>query len=174
MSIQNKTRIVKNVTACVRMLVYREILYIEGSDIMKNQYKKIFIINESQKLVWEFLTKPEFTKQYMYNSIIVSSWGKDASFSWRGTYMGEKVETEGILLEYNPYSYFKFSELKNGVLDEIVSYKLEALAENQIKVTLIADYYGNNFSEYVDGWNAIVIKDFLKLSSITILGLANE
>lgn len=135
---------------------------------MKKQYKKILVVNEPLNLVWDFLTKPEFTKKYMYNSVIVSSCENNSSFSWLGTYMGEKVETEGTLLEYRPKTYFRFSELKNGELDEVVSYELEALSDNQTQVTLIAEYYGDEFSEYIRGWDDIVIKNFLELSNITI------
>lgn len=131
---------------------------------MENQYKKVLVVDEKSDVVWDFLTKPEYTKKYMYNSVIVSSWKEGESFSWLGEYLGEKVETEGTLVKYIPKSYFQFSELKDGKLDEIVSYQLESISDNQTKVTLIADYYGDDFPGYIQGWDEIVIKNFLTLS----------
>lgn len=131
---------------------------------MTNVYVKTLVLDEPIKTVWNFLTQPEYTKQYMYNSVIVSPWIVGESFSWHGEYMGEKVVTEGTLLEYRPKTHFRFSELKDGILDEIVSYSLEAVDNNQTKVTVVAEYFGDSFADYKNGWDEIVIKNFIQLA----------
>ena len=130
---------------------------------MTKTYKKTLLIDEDIHTVWRFLTEPEYTKKYMYNSSIISSWIIGESFSWQGEYEGEKVLTEGSLLAYIPKTHFKFSELKNGILDEIVTYSLESVESNKTKVSLVAQYFGDDFDGYQKGWDEIVIKNLIQL-----------
>lgn len=66
------------------------------------------IINEivtfkaSQEQVWDLLTNPEKTRQYMFGSEVISTWNVGDSIEWKGkTEVGEAIVfVKGEIVEY--------------------------------------------------------------------------
>ena len=49
--------------------------------------KKSIKINSSASKVWQVLTNPELTKQYMFGCEIISDWKVGSPVIWRGQQM---------------------------------------------------------------------------------------
>lgn len=67
------------------------------------------LLNASPERVWEALTHPGMTRQYMYNCEVHSDWKPGSTLTWRGTYEGRPVDHEGKILEIIPGRLIKYT-----------------------------------------------------------------
>lgn len=67
------------------------------------------LLNASPERVWEALTHPGMTKQYLYNCEVMSEWEPGSTLHWTGTYRGRKVNEEGRILDIVPGRMIKYS-----------------------------------------------------------------
>ena len=66
-------------------------------------------LNATPERVWEALTHPGMTKQYMYNCEVRSDWQKGSALRWQGTHQGRVVDAEGEVLEAVPGKMIKYT-----------------------------------------------------------------
>ena len=67
------------------------------------------LLNASPERVWEALTHPGMTRQYLYNCEVESEWRKGSTLRWTGTYQGRDIEAEGKVLDIIPGRMIKYS-----------------------------------------------------------------
>ena len=77
--------------------------------MMESQVKKTIILNAEINTVWDALTKPQWTKRYMFGVEVISDWKVGSPILWKGRLKGdekiimkgsiEKIET-GKLLQF--------------------------------------------------------------------------
>lgn len=67
------------------------------------------LLNASPERVWEALTHPGMTKQYLYNCEVNCDWKPGSSLRWTGNYQGRKVDQEGKILDIIPGRMIKYS-----------------------------------------------------------------
>lgn len=67
------------------------------------------VLNASPARVWEALTHPGMTKQYMYNCEVSSNWEAGGSVRWKGNYNGRTLDEAGEVMEVIPGKLLKYS-----------------------------------------------------------------
>lgn len=67
------------------------------------------LLNASPERVWEALTHPGMTKQYLYNCEVRSDWNSGSTLRWTGNFQGRAVDAEGKILEIIPGRMIKYS-----------------------------------------------------------------
>jgi uncharacterized protein YndB with AHSA1/START domain len=67
------------------------------------------VLNTTPERVWEALTHPGMTKQYLYNCEVHCDWRSGSPLRWRGTYRGREVNEEGQILDIIPGRLIKYS-----------------------------------------------------------------
>lgn len=67
------------------------------------------VLNATPERVWEALTHPGMTKQYLYNCEVRSDWKSGGKLSWSGTYQGRPLQAEGRIMEIIPGRMIKYS-----------------------------------------------------------------
>lgn len=90
-------------------------------------------INASLEKVWDVLTKPEYTKQYMFNCEPITDWIVGSDLLWEGTYEGKTmVFVKGKIIEINPPQKLVYSTIDpNSSMEDkpenylFVNYELE-------------------------------------------------
>lgn len=83
--------------------------------------------------VWDALTQPRFTRQYMFGCEIVCDWQVGSPLLWRGVFNGQEVvAVKGTLTAYAPHVTFAFTTFDpNSTLADVpenyttVTYTLE-------------------------------------------------
>ena len=70
--------------------------------------KKSIKINSSASKIWEVLTNPEFTKQYMFGCELISDWKVGSAVIWKGAADG-KVYVKGNLLKIETEKLLQFT-----------------------------------------------------------------
>ena len=84
-------------------------------------------INASPERVWETITNPELTKQYMYNCKVESAWKTGNELNWRDASSG-KIMVSGNIIDIEHGKKLVYTTFDpNG--------KLEDKPENYAKVT---------------------------------------
>lgn len=129
------------------------------------------LFNATIEQVWDLLTNPQMTKQYMFGSEIISTWEIGSSIQWKGqTAEGtDVIYVKGEILEYEEYKkitstmfdpnsdmkdipqnyvnlIYELSQKENGVLLTIIQGDF-SMAENGAK----------RYEESKQGWKEIVI-----------------
>lgn len=93
--------------------------------IVKNE----LLIDAPIQKVWDVLTLPEYTKQYMFGCETVSGWKAGDDLLWRGDYQGQQtVFVSGKVLEIRTPSLLVYS-----VIDPNAAYP--KTPENHLRVT---------------------------------------
>lgn len=104
--------------------------------------------------VWQALTDPGFTRQYMFNCDVITDWQEGSMVIWVGTYAGYEAFQKGLVMKCIPckelkYSFFDpYYESEDELCNYVhVSYKLE---ENDRCTRLEAtiDNFGENYNRY--------------------------
>ena len=129
-------------------------------------------IKASPSMVWDALTNPEMTKQYMFGCETVSEWEIGSSLLWQGTYQGkEMVFVKGYILELIPHKLLSYTVIDpNGSIPDIpenyltVCYELEAKAGKTLLTVTQGDFNtvaegARRFEESSnggEGWNPIL------------------
>jgi uncharacterized protein YndB with AHSA1/START domain len=70
--------------------------------------RKSVEINALDSKVWEILTNPAYTKQYMFDCELVSDWKIGSSVIWKGSTDG-KVYGKGNLLKIKSNKFLEFT-----------------------------------------------------------------
>ncbi len=134
--------------------------------------KKIITIDAPPAEVWDAITNPELTKQYMYHSEVISDWKKGSSIIWQDADT-KKVHVKGIILEIDPGRLLRTKDLSidSGLPDvesnySYVTYELdEENSRTNLKVT--EDNFNGDEKRYKDSdnfWNVVLkgLKDLLE------------
>jgi uncharacterized protein YndB with AHSA1/START domain len=67
------------------------------------------VLNATPERVWEALTHPGMTKQYMYNCEVLSDWKPGSAVQWTGNYHGRSLDEQGKIIEVIPGKLLKYS-----------------------------------------------------------------
>ena len=67
------------------------------------------LLNATPERVWEALTHPGMTRQYLFNYEVHSDWKAGSVLRWRGTSGDAPVEHEGKILDIVPGRMIKYS-----------------------------------------------------------------
>lgn len=129
-------------------------------------------IKASASSVWDALTNPEMTKQYMFGCETISDWEIGSSLLWQGEYEGKKmVFVKGHIKELIPYKLLSYTVIDpNGTIADIpenyltVSYALEQKEGSTCLTVTQGDYNtvaegARRFEESSnggEGWNPIL------------------
>ena len=84
-------------------------------------------IDANPKDLWEILTKPEYTEQYMFNCRVNTDWQLGSEITWKGNYQGYEAFQKGEVLEYEPPGHLKYTTFDPN-------YGMEDISENYIHV----------------------------------------
>lgn len=93
----------------------------------------------SAELLWEVLTQSTYTKAYMFNCSVESTWIKGSPIIWQGEYQGYKAFQKGEIIATTPNAKIKYSTFDPnfGLADE---------AKNYIHVTYLIKEHKNGNS----------------------------
>lgn len=87
-------------------------------------------INTRRNKVWEAITNPELTRQYMFGCEVISDWKKGSELNWRMASDG-KIMVKGNIAEIEPGRMLKYTTFDpNGKLEDkpenyaIVTYEI--------------------------------------------------
>ncbi len=67
------------------------------------------VLNASPARVWEALTHPGMTSQYMYNCEVTSDWKRGSSLRWSGSNNGRELDESGEIIDIVPGRLLKYS-----------------------------------------------------------------
>ncbi len=118
--------------------------------VVKNE----ITINAPAWRVWEVLTKPEYTKKFMFGCAAISDWKKGSLLEWKGNIGGkEGVVVTGKIIEVDPGKFLAYTTFdpNAGLEDRENNYLTvtERLTEQDGK-TMLAITQGD-FSVVQDG-----------------------
>ena len=60
------------------------------------------VIDASPQRVWDVITDPVATKEFMFGTDVVTDWSVGGPIRWRGTWNGKDYEDKGEILEFEP------------------------------------------------------------------------
>lgn len=116
--------------------------------------KRSLSLSATKDNVWQALTDPDFTRQYMFNCDVITDWQEGSTVLWIGTYAGYEAFQKGLVMKCIPCKELKYSlfdpyyecedELGNYVH---VCYKLEEV-DDKTKLVATIDNFGANFNRY--------------------------
>lgn len=133
---------------------------------------KDFVVTRSLLLdadvsrVWEVLTSPMLTKQYMFNCEVCSDWLIGRTIEWRGEYQGQEIYQKGEILELIPRQVLKYTTFDpySGAEDIPenyihVTYKLVAVNDKTELLTTLSNFGGDDVrAEYAaQAWDFEVL-----------------
>lgn len=117
---------------------------------MANQLviQNIITINASPEVVWDALTNPEQTKQYMYGCEAITDWNVGSPLLWRGTHEGqEMVFVKGHIIAIEPERSLVYTTIDpNSLIDDTsenyltVTYDLAVEQEQTVLTVTQGDY----------------------------------
>jgi uncharacterized protein YndB with AHSA1/START domain len=58
--------------------------------------------------VWDALTNPERTKEYMFNCLAISDWKEGSALNWKGAH-DDKIYVKGYILKIIPQQLLQFT-----------------------------------------------------------------
>lgn len=107
-------------------------------------------INTKAENVWEVLTNPEKIKIYLFGTEAITDWKIGSPILFQGAYNGQQYKDKGNVIEniehtilsYNYWSGFSGLEDKPENY-ATVTYKIEAISENNVKFTWIQRGFAN-------------------------------
>lgn len=67
------------------------------------------LLNATPERVWEALTHPGMTRQYLYNCEVSCDWDTGSTMRWRGIYQGRQIDAEGKVLDIVPGRMVRYS-----------------------------------------------------------------
>jgi len=98
---------------------------------MEQYIKAEITINKPIEQVWDALTNPDMTEQYMFGCRVISDWKIGSDVDWVSKADGKEVTyVTGKLITFEPFSRFVYS-----VIDPFATYP--KTPENHLIVTLI-------------------------------------
>ena len=119
--------------------------------------------------VWDLLTNPGKTKQYMYGCEVLSQWVVGAPILWKGTTESgqEIIHVKGEITEIIPGKKVSFTMLDPNInIEDIpenyvhLTYELSS-AESGTQLQLTQDFTGTEnaetrYSESIQGWDMVL------------------
>lgn len=131
-------------------------------------------INAVPEKVWDALTKPEQTKQYMFGCETVSDWQPGSPLLWRMEYEGkELIAVKGAVVDIQPGRFLSYTAIDpNSSIPDIpenyltVTYTLEPKIGHTLLTVTQGDYatvadgarrYQESYNNG-EGWNPILVK----------------
>jgi uncharacterized protein YndB with AHSA1/START domain len=141
--------------------------------------KKNIRINTNTITVWNALTNPEITKQYMYGCAVISDWKMGSPIYWNGTTEdGQEITyVKGIIESIDAPNNVQFTMFDpNAELADIpenyvsLTYKVEAQDENTTLFSLEQGDYAKvenslkRYEESLQGWDFVlpVLKELVE------------
>jgi uncharacterized protein YndB with AHSA1/START domain len=133
--------------------------------IIKSQIE----IAASQARVWEVLTDPAYTVQYMFNCKPVTDWRVGSRLNWRGAADGKDYVT-GLVEHYQPPRMLRFSTFDpHSTIPDIqenyvpVTYDLIRSENNTILIVTQGDFATvadgeKRFKETGAGWDMVLAR----------------
>lgn len=128
--------------------------------------KKTITLNADISKVWNALTNPEMTKQYMFGCKVVSDWKVGSPIIWKGNLEGkEKVFVKGSIEKIEPGKLLQYTTFDpNAEYNDVPSNYVQATYELTPKLgkTVLSVTQGNYANvengqkRYYDsdgGWN---------------------
>ncbi|WP_128547336.1 SRPBCC domain-containing protein [Larkinella soli] len=112
------------------------------------------ILNADPATVWNLLTNPEKTKQYMYGCEVVTDWKVGSPIEWKGEYEGkETVFVTGNIVRLEPGELLAYTVIDpHGPYPEDVSSPLtvvcEVIRDDDKTVLLVSQ---GDYSRVTDG-----------------------
>lgn len=67
------------------------------------------LLNAAPERVWEALTHPGMTRQYLYGCEVACDWQRGSTLKWAGTHEGRDIHAEGKILEIDHGRMIKYS-----------------------------------------------------------------
>ena len=134
--------------------------------INKLSVKREIKINSNATVVWDALTKPELTKQYMFGAEVISDFKSGSDIIWRNAKDG-KIFVRGKILEIIPNKFLKTSDFNpNSGLDDIetnyteVTYKLSRQGNYTLLAVKESNFNGDEerFKDSLNFWNSVLEK----------------
>ncbi|MFN8286636.1 MAG: SRPBCC domain-containing protein [Chitinophagales bacterium] len=126
-------------------------------------------INAPAWRVWEVLTKPEYTKKYMFGCSAESDWKEGSALNWRGNINGkDTIVVKGTITEIEPGKYLAYTTFdpNMGLEDTPANYLTvtETLTENNGKTTLAVTQGNFNhvqeserrYTDCIKGWEMVL------------------
>ena len=121
-------------------------------------------ISASIDSVWAVLTESAYTKQYMFNCSVESSWIQGSPIVWQGEFNGFKAYQKGEILSIEPFKSVTYSTFDpNFGLEDIpenyihVTYQLE-YSEGLTTLTISNETFDGNserMAHIIQGWNMV-------------------
>lgn len=66
------------------------------------RHRVSLVLPISASEVWPLLVEPEFTKEYLFNCRVSSTWAVGDAITWQGHYQGYDAYQQGVVLKYQP------------------------------------------------------------------------
>jgi len=95
------------------------------------QVKKTIILNAEISTVWDALTKPQWTKRYMFGVEVISDWKVGSPILWKGRLKGdEKIIMKGSIEKIEARKLLQFTTLDlNASCNDVPSNYVKATYE---------------------------------------------
>jgi uncharacterized protein YndB with AHSA1/START domain len=99
------------------------------------------VLNAGAERVWEALTHPGMTKNYMFNCEVNSEWKPGSAITWKGSHQGREILQRGEILEIVPgrlLRYSTFDPQTDADLPEnyvYITYELNPLSDEQTQLS---------------------------------------
>lgn len=76
----------------------------EGVEVLSASFvaKSEITVDASLEAVWRALTDPEMVSQYMYGTVMETSWEVGSPITWSGEWEGKSYQDKGTVLEVVP------------------------------------------------------------------------
>ncbi len=133
--------------------------------------KKVVEFNANKSKVWELLTNPEMTQQYMFGSKVLSQWTVDSSIIWKGkTNDGQEIiYVKGKIVEIKEEEKIVFTMFdptaKIEDIPENYAYLTYEISKSKQGTTLkiTQDFEGvakaeERYRESINSWDMVVDK----------------
>lgn len=128
------------------------------------------VINAPASKVWDALTKPEWTRQYIFGCDAVSDWEVGSPILWNGAADG-KTYVKGKVVSYNPGKMLQYTTFdpNNPEMEDIssnyltVTYELSGKNNQTVLRVSQGDYSrvangDKRYEETVGGWDSVLSK----------------
>lgn len=132
--------------------------------------ERVVPFNASPKQVWDLLTLPELTKQYMYGCEVLSDWEVGSSIRWKGlTEEGKEIIhvkgeiTDIVIGERVSFTIFDPNVGLQDIPENYITltYNLKVMPEGVELTILQSDLKGKEnaearYQESIAGWDMII------------------
>jgi len=136
--------------------------------------KSSITIRASATKIWDVLTKPEYTEQYMFGCTIDADWEIGGAFLWKGTFDGKEiVAVKGTLVEREDHRLLAYTVFDpNAAMEDIpenyttVTYTLQSHGDETLLTVTQGDFadvadserrYNETYNNG-DGWTPILVQ----------------